>query len=387
MTLSSSPSISGFDIWVRFDPRVLSATTTSIDYTGNVLGSSAQVESECINNQPVVGSCGKLDGQGVVNLGLFFLGNKTTTVSGGLLYRITLTVLKVGFSQLHLLQVVLANGVKDESYTSSPVDGLFTNKTCGSSYCTPPVASFFFSPKQPSVGSIVTFNASASRPTNLGARVANYTWFWDEICGAVATTQSINTSIIQHTFCNAQIYSVTLTVNDTLGILWSVTEPVQVVYVFIDVTYGGIALDHQFGVLPGTVVHITAGILNNSTAPVNATLTITLDTGKPLGRGNFSLSERGGARGTIGSVPGTWDTTNYPPRVYRIDVRVNSDAHQNVTTDKSTSTFVQLVVPAPTGSLSLSLFQTTGIGIIVIIGLAAGLARFRKKPSWETEPL
>lgn len=388
VTLAASPAISAFNVWVRFDPNVLSASSSSIDYSQNILGASAQVQSECINNQAIVGSCGKLDGLGVVNLGLFFLGNMTTSASGGLLYRITLTVLKVGFSQVHLLQVVLANGIKDESYTSAAVDGSFTNEKCGANYCTPPLAQFSFSPIQPSVGSTVTFNASLSRPTNANAVVANYTWFWDEICGAVATTQSVNVSLITHTFCNAQTYSVTLTVSDSLGIRWSITAPVQVVYVFVDVTYGGISLDHQFNVIPGTIVHITAGIVNNSTLPLNATLTVALDTGTQLGNESFSLSERGGARGTIGSLgPLPWDTTNYSPRVYRIDVKVSSNARQNVTTDKSTSTFVQLIVPQRGGNLSLSLFQTTGIGIIVIIGLAAGLARFRKRPSWESEPL
>src|SRR5207249_6636526 len=82
-----------------------------------------------------------------------------------------------------------------------------------------------------------------------------------------------------------------------------------------------------------------------------------------------------------------WDTHGYSPRVYRIDIKVDSNVPQNVTSDKSASTFVQLIVSPPGGALSLSLFQTTGLGLIVLIGLAAGLARFRKKPSWEREPL
>jgi len=387
VTLAASPSISAFDVWVRFDPNVLSASASSIDFKGNILGSDGQVQSECINNEAVIGSCGKLDAQGVVNLGLYYLGNKTTSVSGGLLFRVTLTVLKIGFSQIHLLEVVLANGVMNTSYTSTKVDGLFTNEKCGLAYCTPPFVDFTVTPAQPAVGSIVTFNASASRPTNVNARVANYTWFWDEICNT-ATTQIVDVPTITHAFCNGQTYSVGLTVSDTLGIVWSITKPVQVVYVFVDVRYGGIDLDHQFGVYPGDVVHVTAAIVNNSTAPVNANLTIRLDTGVVLGTGSFNLSERGGPKGSSGTLgPIPWDTTNYIPRVYRIDVKVTSNVHQNVTTDKSTSTFVQVIVKPPSGNLSLSLFQTTGLGIIVIIGLAAGLARFRRRPSWEKEPL
>ncbi len=390
VTLTTSPLISGFNVWVQFDPNVLSASTSSIDYSGNILGSDAQVQSECINNQPVVGQCQDypLGAQGVVNLGMFYLGNKTNTVPGGLLYRLTLTVLKAGFSQIHLLEVVLVNGGKNENYVSTNVDGLFVNKNCGSTFCKPPHVEFTFSPIEPSLGSTVTFNASTSKATNANSQIANYRWFWGEICHAVATTQDTPDPIIPHTFCNAQNYPVALTVTDTQGISWVITKNVKVIYVFVDVTYGGIDVDHQFGVYVGTIVHVTAGIRNNSTLPVKANLTITLDTGKVLGNKTFNLSERGGAgatTGTLSLVP--WDTNGYSPRVYRIDIKVDSNVPQNVTSDKSASTFVQLIVSPPGGALSLSLFQTTGLGLIVLIGLAAGLARFRKKPSWEREPL
>lgn len=390
VTLASSPLISGFNVWVQFDPNVLSASTSSIDYSGNILGSEAQVQSECINNQAVVGQCQDfpLGAQGVVNIGLFYLGNKTTTVPGGLLYRLSLTVLTVGFSQIHLLEVVLVNGGKNEEYPSTNVDGLFTNRICGSTLCKPPHTDFTFSPIVPSLGSTVTFNASASRATNAGARITNYRWFWGEICHAVATSQDTPDPLIPHTFCNAQTYRIALTVTDTLGISWVITKEVQVVFIFVDVTYGGIDLDHQYNVYPGTVVHITAGIRNNSTVPVNATLSITLDTGAALGNKSFSLAGGGTAGTTTGKFgPVPWDTTNFSPRVYRIDVRIISAVPQNVTNDKLTSTYIQLIVIPPGGTFSLGLFQTTGLGLIVLIGLAAGLARLRKKPSWEREPL
>jgi len=393
VSVAFTPSISAFDLWVQFNPNVLSASTSSIDYTGNILGSDAQVQSECINNEAVIGSCGSLDAQGVANLGLFLLGGRTTSVSAGLLFRLTLNVVKAGFSQLHLLEVVLANGVTNVKYDSDSAtvitqDGFFVNEFCGSTFCRAPSVDFTFLPVQPSIGATVTFNASASKATNPNAQIATYIWFWDEICHAVATTQPTPLPIITHVFCNKQIYHVSLTVSDTLGILWTRTEPVNVTYVFVDVSYGGIQLDHQYNVYPGTVVHITAGIRNNSTLPVNATLTITLDTGLFLGNKSFSLAEGGSGKSTTGTydqVP--WDTTNFSPRVYRIDVRVSSNAHQNVTNDKSTSTYVQLILQPQGGTLSLSLFQTTGLGIIVFVGALAGLARLRKKPSWEREPL
>jgi hypothetical protein len=392
VTLATSPSISAFNVWVEFDPNVLNASTTAISYSGNVLGSDAQVQSECINNQAISGVCQPypLGGPGVVNLGLFYLGGKTTSNStSGLLYTLTLTVIKSGsFSQLHILQVALVNGVKNVAYPSTTVDSFFTNRLCGLSYCKPPLVDFTYSPSQPSIGATVTFNASTSKATNPNAILVDYNWSWNEICGAVSSTQLVHVPTITHTFCNKKNYSVTLIVTDSLGISWAITKSVQVIYVFVDVTYGTIDLDHRYNVYPGTIVHISAGIVNNSTLPAKGNLTLTLDTGLVLGNKTFNLSERGGVGSTTGTLgPVRWDTTNYPPRVYRIEVRVASDVHQNVTTDKLASAYVQLIVIQPGGSFSLSLFQATGLGVIVILGLAAGLARFRKKPSWETEPL
>jgi len=393
VTLAAAPSINSFAVWVQFDPQVLHASNDAISSSGNVLGSAAQVRSECINGEVIQGAnCQPypLSDNGVVSLELFTLGNKTTTVpTSGLLFQLTLGVIQAeSFSRIHILQVVLANGVTAEHYGSTNVDGFFTNKHCGSTFCKPPVVDFTFSPTQPSVGSTVTFNASASKTVNANAQIAKYTWYWEEICRAVFTSQDTPDPIIPHTFCNAQTYHVTLTVTDTSGISWAITKPIVLVFVFVDVTYGGIVIDPQYNVYPGTVVHVTAGIRNFSTLPVNATLTMTLDTGTVLGNKTFKLSESGGTGASIGTFgPVPWNTTNYAPRVYRIDIKVDSNVPQNVTTDKLASTYVQLIVRPLGGSLSLSLFQTTGLGLIVLIGLLAGLARFRKKPSWEREPL
>jgi len=393
VTVAAAPSISSFAVWIQFDPQVLNASNNAISSAGNVLGSDAQVRSECINGEVVLGQACQaypLSDFGVVSLELFTLGGKTTSVpTSGLLFQLTLRVVKAeSFSRVHFLQVVLANGITNENYPSTNVDGFFTNKHCGSVFCKPPLVDFTFSPTQPSLGSTVMFNATASKATNAGAKIAKYIWFWEEICNNVFSTQDVPDPIIPHTFCNAHTYYVTLTVTDTLGISWAITKGIQVVYIFVDVTYGGIDLDHQYNVYPGTVVHITAGILNKSTVPVNANLSITLDTGVALGNKSFTLSGGGTAgsiTGKLGPVP--WDTTNFSPRVYRIDVKVSSNVPQNVTNDKSTSTYIQLIVVPPGGTLSLSLIQTTGLGLNILIGLAAGLARFRKKPNWEREPL
>ena len=181
----------------------------------------------------------------------------------------------------------------------------------------------------------------------------------------------------------------TLLVNDTLGITWAVTKVVTVQYVWVDVTYTEIGVDRQFNVLPGTVVHIAASVVNNSTLPAPATLTISLDTGIVLASQQFNLTARGTPLGNSGKVgPVAWDTTGYPVRAYRINIAVHSPVPQNLTRDKSASTFVQLIYSQPPGGLlSFSLLASSGVSILVIVALVAGLSRFRRKPSWETEPI
>jgi len=219
-----------------------------------------------------------------------------------------------------------------------------------------------------------------------------YQWSWgSEICHAVAGVQVFYppSSTVYHVFCNARDYDVTLLVNDTLGIKWEVTRVVTVQYVWVDVTYNGIGVDRQFNVLPGTVVHISASVVNNSTLAAPATLTIRLDTGLILANQPFNLTARGTPLGTSGKVgPVAWDTTGYPVRAYRINVVVDSPVPQNLTRDKQASTFVQLIYPQPPGGLlSFSLLESSGVSILVIVALVAGLSRFRRKPSWETEPI
>jgi PKD domain-containing protein len=390
VTVASSPSISLFAVWVQFNPKILDASTIAITYTGNVLGSSAQVQSECINGASFVGVCQPypLAGQGIVSLVLYNLGNQTTTFpTGGLLFQITLRVINLGFSQLHIIQAVLTNGVKVENYPATTVDGQFTNQLCGTTFCKHPFVDFTISPLEPVVGSSVTFNASISKATNANAALTTYTWYWGFTFGS-ESLQVVRFPVITHAFGQAQEYPITLTVNDTLGISWAITKTVHVIYVFTDLTFGHITQDHEFNIYPGTLITLSAQIINNSTVPTKGNLTMILDTGKVLANQSFSLPERSGTRynsATLGPV--TWDTTAYAPRVYRIEVRVIPTTPQNITTDKVGSAYVQLIVVQPTGLLSLGLLQTTGIGVLVLFALFAGLARFRKKPSYETEPL
>ncbi len=124
VTVAAAPSISSFAVWIQFDPQVLNASNNAISSAGNVLGSDAQVRSECINGEVVLGQACQaypLSDFGVVSLELFTLGGKTTSVpTSGLLFQLTLRVVKAeSFSRVHFLQVVLANGITNENYPPS----------------------------------------------------------------------------------------------------------------------------------------------------------------------------------------------------------------------------------------------------------------------------
>src|SRR5947208_3569573 len=143
-----------------------------------------------------------------------------------------------------------------------------------------------------------------------------------------------------------------------------------------------------------TRMHITSYITNVSNIVENATLTIILENTKLLGSGNFSLPSVGGTR----SLNATWDTTNYAPRAYQIIVRISSVVSakpvagsllrtQNDTSRNVESQFVVLVPSLVAGSFSLGLLQTTGLAIVILAAIAAGIARFVRKPSYMEEPL
>src|SRR5260370_3658593 len=78
VNIANSPPLKGFNVYVSFDPRVLTASGTSIDSSGNVIQSvtsSVLIGSECIGGQCTLqGGCthSKLDGPGVVDVGLVF---------------------------------------------------------------------------------------------------------------------------------------------------------------------------------------------------------------------------------------------------------------------------------------------------------------------------
>jgi PKD repeat protein len=85
----------------------------------------------------------------------------------------------------------------------------------------PPTASFSFSPSSPTVGEVVTFDASGSRDPD--GRITGYRWDFNNDGRADATGVRVT-----HTFSAAGSYRVTLTVTDDDGLSNSTTRTVEV---------------------------------------------------------------------------------------------------------------------------------------------------------------
>lgn len=358
-----------------------------MDFTGNVLGNSALIREECIGYRAVFGDCNpRYDATNVVTLQLYVLGNQSATPlpTNGLLFKIKFSVQSVGFSQLELFNVVLGNGINNTQVPETSSDGYFTNKLCGTVLCKPLLVDYTTAPNTPTVNSPVTFNASSTRTLNQGAQIVSYTWLWGDADSLVLKAPNSTTT---HLYKIPNRYAVTLVAEDSVGVVSSRTKNIVVIFVYLDLRVGSIVAFPRDNVIAGTPIRITAQLLNNGTKTLESNVTISIEgntTGlNPSPREHFQIKADGFPQ--IFNV--TWDTSNLTPRVYRIDVFIDPVPKENNTINNLGSAYVQIIIPQPSSITSLGILQSTGIGILVLIGAGAAFLHFKKKPSWQTEPL
>ena len=86
----------------------------------------------------------------------------------------------------------------------------------------PPIASFTYSPENPIVNQVITFNASSSYDPD--RYITKYRWNFGD-----GNITNLTRDIITHSYSSAGIYSVTLTVRDDDGAINSTTKTIQVV--------------------------------------------------------------------------------------------------------------------------------------------------------------
>ncbi len=406
VNLTNAPEIQGFAVSLTYNTHVLSATTGGgIVFTGNVLesipGNSISPLRNCVDGKGALGKCQSSDGPGVVSLALLNFGPGTTSSpTNGLLFKVTFNIVGRGLSQIHLREVALSKGLQGAQgiIPVSVFDGYFNNLDCPTGsrlLCKPPLVDFTISPSLPAPSGVttfnasalrgkdLTFNASASKAVNLGpprATIRNFTWVFGDTCNTCGSQSTNGTTVtITHVYELPGNFTVALIVTDTYGITWTKEVVLNVIAILIDLSVSDLTADQSGGVVPGTKVTITAKAFNGGTSKENASMEINLE-GRVLKNVSFTNMMPGQEDKTIV----VWDTSNYVPRVYRVDAIIppvrNATTGQiieNNIFNNRKSTWIQLVTPIPSG-LRLSLLPATGLSVLVLAGLVFMASRLRK---------
>ncbi len=114
--------------------------------------------------------------------------------------------------------VVEAQLLDDSSFAVQAVSNQITMQITGGD----PFASFVFSPDDPIIGDVVTFDAASS--LDPGGSIVEYRWDWGD--GTSIELESDSTA--EHIFTVAGTYTVTLTIRDNLGAISVATDTVTV---------------------------------------------------------------------------------------------------------------------------------------------------------------
>ena len=184
---------------------------------------------------------------------------------------------------------------------------------------TRPVASFTYSPSEPSVGDPVTFNATASYDPDGGnatfpSGIVSYEWDFGDETPAVTETDPI----VEHTYTDAGEYPVTLTVTDDEGMTNDTTATVTV----------SAALVHDIAVIdvtpnptvaaPGQYVSVTVNVKNKGDFAETFNVTAYYDTNS-IGTKTVTLDPDATGSPTI-----TWDTTFVAEGTYTISANASA---------------------------------------------------------------
>ncbi len=390
LTLSNTPSVPPFNniqILIAYDTHAL--TAASLDYSTNVFTQTSYptyVVRDCLDghaaNNGASGLCGGDDGPGFTSFAESILGGTTPVGTQGDIFSLTFNVNTTAphFSQIQIASAIMGNGQKDPNtgqiiqILPPTLDGYYTSKKCGAIACAPASASFTWSPQPPKQGAVTIFYGNASRPSP-GQSINDYSWKFGDTYGTRPYRDTGANSTASYLYQVSGTYSVTLTINDTAGII--VSKTIQVVVINADKIIGIESLDIQpsaIGVLPGEVFTIKAVLRNFGGVTVNASMTLTLATVQPKLLGSLPLASMKPSATRTLTV--TWDSKGYVPNVYRMDASTPILINQTKTDNNNKSVWVLLVVPAGGG---LSLLGTAGIAVVAVGAGGYGVSFLRKR--------
>jgi PKD repeat protein len=92
----------------------------------------------------------------------------------------------------------------------------------------PPIANFTYSPSDPKVLQVVTFDASQSHAADTGDYIAAYVWNFDDYNTTTVNSTASNPWVVKHVYLTRDEYQVNLTVYDNNGLYSSTVQKVTV---------------------------------------------------------------------------------------------------------------------------------------------------------------
>lgn len=386
IALNNTPDVAPFNnvqIKLQYNTHVL--TASSLDYSANVFTQTnlpTRIVRNCLDGLGAGGDpglCGGDDGPGVTSFAESIFGGMTPDGTAGSIFFLTFNVNTTiqNFSQIRLVSAIL--GLGSTPIPTTNLDGYYTSLNCNGVPCPLPRPNFTWSPNPPRQGEITIFNASSSRPTPT-YKIKNYTWAFGDTSSIHPYRDSGANSTVTYIYNIAGTYTVTLTINDTLGVIASKSVQITVLNAIIDMGVASIDVQpNPIGLNPGEVFSITAILHNYGGLPENASLSLTITiNGKelPLNSRNFTDNIR---PGTERALSAKWDSTGLPSNVYRVDaftpLKVNETASDPNPNHKSV--WIQLIPVQPAGGLSL--LGTAGISVLVLGAGGAGVSFIRKR--------
>jgi len=374
-------SIDGYDLFLYYDPAVLSATSADQNSTGSSLDQTRVLQGRMVFADIDINLPGRVRLSATCTC-----YNRSTS---GTLAAISFNILVAGVSPISLASGIIPTG-QQQSYTElttptgfapATADGYFVN-TSGNPG---PVASFTF-PAKTSQGGTATFDATGSYdPDNSGAPnsgIAHYKW---DFGGASALSSSVDSPTYRITLGSVfGNFSVRLTVvdsdNNFEGMqtrLFTISQKP-----FHDLVAQSVSASPSTA-NAGDKVTVNAIIRNNGTftEDFNLNVSYTSPTTRVGTENNQTIDN--GASSTFSF---TLDTTGLAPGFYTLTATVtvlrsvyNSNGFENITSNNIRTTQLQIAGTSSTGSLLLIAGGAiAGVAALSVLGL---LLRRRRQAS------